>query len=285
MGIRRFESFRTKYTERLCWPPTIEQLTLFIAFLSLQGLSYKTASLYLCAVGFQCKVKNVKDTTKHYIVSKMIEGIKRSKPNKSVRLPITVSILNAIINVLPAVCSSTYESQLFKTAFCLAFFGFFRIGEITVSKQEYFNKVLAIQDIVLDENKGTLKINLRFSKTDQLGNGTIILLEKSGTNICPIQNMSLFLSIRPKIEGPLFCHINGKSLTRYQFATILKKSLACTNLNYQHYKTHSFRIGAASTAAKLGHSVETIKLAGRWSSNAYKVYVKSKHIKEMPKLM
>ena len=53
VGIRRFESFKTKYTERLCWPPTIEQLTLFIAFLSLQGLSYKTASLYLCAVGFQ----------------------------------------------------------------------------------------------------------------------------------------------------------------------------------------------------------------------------------------
>ena len=285
MGIRRFESFRIKYAEKLCWPPTIEQLTLFIASLSLQGLSHSTASLYLCSIGFQCKIKNVKDSTKHYILSKILEGIKRSKQGQAVRLPITVSILNLIVNKLPAVCVTSYESQLFKTAFCLAFFGFFRIGEITVSRKEYISKVIAIQDVVLDEINGTLKINLRFSKTDQSGKGATIILSKSGTNVCPVKNMGMFLSIRPKLNGPLFCHHNGKPLTRYQFSSILKKSLTYANVNYQHYKTHSFRIGAATTAAELGHSVETIKLAGRWSSNAYKSYVQPKQNKPLPKLM
>lgn len=108
---------------------------------------------------------------------------------------------------------------------------------------------------------------------DQSGKGVTLQLFRSGTNVCPVNSMIKFLTGRPKLNGPLLCHLNGRPLTRYQFSAVLKKALACWNVNYANYKAHSFRIGAATTAAKLGHSTDTIKLAG--SSNAYRAYIMS----------
>ncbi|KAJ4918189.1 hypothetical protein JOQ06_014324 [Pogonophryne albipinna] len=39
--------------------------------------------------------------------------------------------------------------------------------------------------------------------------------------------------------------------------------------------SHSFRIGAASTAARLGISDQTIQVLGRWSSQAYHTYIRN----------
>ena len=41
-----------------------------------------------------------------------------------------------------------------------------------------------------------------------------------------------------------------------------------------NYTLHSFRVGAASTATALGFPEYLLKALGRWSSDAYKVYIK-----------
>ena len=48
-----------------------------------------------------------------------------------------------------AVCRDHYESIFYSAAYTLAFFwGFFRVGELTIHKQEVVDlKVLSIQDI------------------------------------------------------------------------------------------------------------------------------------------
>lgn len=257
-----------------CWPPSVEQLTNFVAYLSLENLSHKTAKLYLCAIAFQSKLSGGQDTTKHYIVVRAVEGMRRVGGVGRARLPITLSLLDSICTRIPAVCGSTYECVLFSAAYCLAFFGFFRVGELTVTKQEYMHKVLAISDVWIDIKSGVLLLHLRYSKTDQNGKGVHLRIQKTGSNVCPVNNMFNYLAIRPKIQGPLFCHFSGKPLTRYQFSAILNKVLVLCNVNYKQYKSHSFRIGAATAAAKMGHSVDKIKAAGRWSSEAYRTYVR-----------
>lgn len=252
----------------------MEQLTNFLAYLSLEELSHKTAKLYLSAIAFHCKLTGVHDTTKHYILMRIIEGMKKVGPVGRIRLPISLSLLEVLCLRIPAVCNGSYECLLFVAAYCLAFFGFFRVGEITVTKKEYTHRVLAISDVWVDVKAGVLLLRLRFSKTDQSGKGVNIKIQSSDSNVCPVGNMIKYLAVRPKIQGPLFCHLNGKPLTRYQFSAVLNKVLMLCNVNFQQYKSHSFRIGAATSAAKLGHSADMIKVAGRWSSEAYRTYIR-----------
>ena len=59
------------------------------------------------------------------------------------------------------------------------------------------------------------------------------------------------------------------------FTTELDSLLAKLNLNKQHYNSHSFRIGAATTAMQAKIPETHIQMMGRWRSNAYQQYVKT----------
>ena len=259
-------------------------MTTYISWLSLQGLSHNTARLYVNAIGFQCKVKQVQDITRHFIIEKVLEGLKRSLTLRQPRLPITRNILQAILSVLPLVCSNLYESSLFSAAYCLAFSAFLRISELAVKNKKSVSDVLLISDIVLCKAEGTLTISVRHSKNDQYWKGSVLKIHKSGSLICAVTTLVTYLKRRPSVSGPLFCHLGGLPLTRYQFTSVLKKCLTNLNLDYGKFTSHSFRIGAATAAAMAGYSVESIKKAGRWRSEAYRLYVKPDLVCSLPTL-
>ena len=58
------------------------------------------------------------------------------------------------------------------------------------------------------------------------------------------------------------------------FRTALKKALKELNLNPSHFNTHSFRIGAATSAKQAGISDSHLKAMGRWRSDAYLKYIR-----------
>ena len=75
---------------------------------------------------------------------------------------------------------------------------------------------------------------------------------------------------RNKSTGPLYIFIDGKYLTRQFVANLLSLALPhVPNIN-----THSFRIGGASAAASAGIPDSVIQILGRWSSDAYKRYLR-----------
>ena len=53
------------------------------------------------------------------------------------------------------------------------------------------------------------------------------------------------------------------------------KTLTLAGINADNYAGHSFRSGAGTTAAKQGLGDATIKMLGRWKSNAYQLYIKT----------
>lgn len=246
--------------------------------MSLRGLSSKTAELYLSAISFRCKVSGFTDNTKHFLVNKLLEGFRRQCKSKRVRLPITIDLLRCILTKLSAVCTNNYESLLFKAAYVTAFFGFFRVGEITIPSKVSTDtsKVLNRQDISFVDNESSMLVTLRYSKTDQLGKGMVMKINQTGSSVCPVLVVQHYLKQRPKVNGPLFCHFDGSPLTRYQFCFILRKVIKLVDPKLEGYKSHSFRIGAATRAAQLGWPVEKIKEAGRWASDAYKSYLHKK---------
>ena len=156
------------------------------------------------------------------------------------------------------------------------------MGEITAqSVRGNGDHCIQLKDIAIDNhtNPTVIKLHLRSSKTDQLGKGVDVLLGRTDEDLCPVAALLAYLAIRSSEEGPLFRLRDGRFLTSDIFIKHVRATL--TNLGYdaEAYAGHSFRIGAATTAAERGIEDSTIKAMGRWDSSAYQLYIRS------PKLM
>ena len=82
------------------------------------------------------------------------------------------------------------------------------------------------------------------------------------------------MTIRGMEGGYFFQHKDGSPLTKYQFWKLTDMALEKVGVKNTRFGTHSFRIGAASTAVAMGYTAEQIKQLGRWSSNCYRRYVR-----------
>jgi site-specific recombinase XerD len=72
----------------------------------------------------------------------------------------------------------------------------------------------------------------------------------------------------------MFIHFQGKPLSSAQFASVLKKAVKAVGLNPANFSPHSFRIGAATSAAAAGTPIEKIKGMGRWRSQSVLTYIR-----------
>ena len=85
--------------------------------------------------------------------------------------------------------------------------------------------------------------------------------------------MIAYLVVRGGQPGALFIEKDGTVLTRQLFSKAIKEIFDEFQLNYCDLNTHSFRIGAATTANQASISDTNIKTLGRWKSNAYQSYI------------
>lgn len=68
---------------------------------------------------------------------------------------------------------------------------------------------------------------------------------------------------------------DGSPLTRDAFVNAVKQALLSAGIDNSAYSGHSFRIGAATAAARAGIPAFLIKLLGRWESEAFQLYVQT----------
>jgi integrase len=172
------------------------------------------------------------------------------------------------------VCSSPYEALLFAAAFSMAYHGFIRVGEIAFTKLGQEHNILGVNDVKIRtlNNCRVIDVHIAFSKTDQEGKGTLICIQGNNTAACLVLLLQRFLLQRPNVTGVLFCHANGKPITRYQFSAVLRKALISAGIQSDNFKSHSFRMRAASEASVSGISDSKIMEHGRWKSQAVKNY-------------
>ena len=90
-------------------------------------------------------------------------------------------------------------------------------------------------------------------------------------SVCPIRAFGDFLALPGSSEGPLFTFSDGRPLTRQQLSSTFQSILHSAGYT-DFYSGHSFRTGAATTAAVWGVPNHLIKTLGRWSSDAYQIY-------------
>ncbi|XP_053323805.1 uncharacterized protein LOC128497668 [Spea bombifrons] len=215
-----------------------------------RGVSVASITKRLAALAFYFKMHGEVDLTKEFLVSQAMKGYRRGCRRVDSRRPVTFDLLGRLCVCLPGVCFSEFEVCLFRLSFVLAFFGAFRVSEL-VSPSTTTVGGLLFSDVLLRDRSVSLLV--RRSKTDQLGRGfRVCLFGLEGSDLCPVRCLRSFLAVRPPGDGPLLVHVNGSSLSRFQFLAVFRKCLLACALNPGEFGTHSFRIGAATQAARWG---------------------------------
>jgi len=146
-------------------------------------------------------------------------------------------------------------------AFTIAFYGFLRV-------REYTNLRWSDATCSVDH----LSIKLQQSKTDPFCCGCTIKIFETKSSTCPYHAFKLTAG-NPATSTCVFQAGRFHSLSHSAVTKTLRKLLHQAGLDEFQYASHSFCIGAATTAAAAGLPEWLIKNLGRWSSNAYITYI------------
>ncbi len=263
-------------------PIPVSQRTscLFAAHLANKGLQSSSISAYLSALRhLQIEAGMVPPARCEWPqLQYVLRGIKRTQSTQPqrLRLPITIDIMGRLQATIfsPQVQWSEYDKIMIWAACCTGFFGFMRSGEYTSTKQ---GSAVAVTDVALDShtNPSVVRVFLARAKTDPFGKGVDIFLGRTEAPVCPVIALVHYLASRPARPGPLFTWADGSPLSQPQFVRAIRVVLDSSGMEANKYAGHSFRIGAATTAARAGLPAYLIKTLGRWQSEAYLVYIRT----------
>lgn len=263
-------------------PVSQSVLCLFISHLANLGLAYSTIKTYLSAVRYLHILNGLPEPRanpmpKLNLVERGIRRAKATEEPRRLRLPITPLILRQLKSLWSS-RAEDFDTVMIWAACCTAFFGFFRIGEITMDNQTAAKAhCVAVDDIAVDDHRTptVVRIHLRHSKMDQFGKGVDVYMGRTGDDLCPVSAILAYLARRRNAPGPLFRTRDGRFLTKAMFTSRLREALSTLGYEATSYAGHSFRIGAATTAAERGIEDSVIKMLGRWDSSAYQLYVRA----------
>ncbi|XP_067218215.1 uncharacterized protein [Chanodichthys erythropterus] len=278
---RAFKQFHSSYNQPF---PNFSLLSVssFISYLNqIKSIQPSTIKVYLSGIQFFYKLiyGHPCPAITNPQITLLIKGIQKTNPTRpDSRQPLTIDLLAKCLTFLRSGHMPPDTARTLDAMFTLAFFGFLRVSEITTNSK--FNPAIhpTFSDLqVLDTD--TICFLLKCSKTDQLKNGNFIHIFNLPTPIQPYQSLSYFLAHR-KVQissplDPLFIDENNLPVTRHWFQKKLKYILTHSGIQAHLYSSHSFRIGAATTAAQKGLPDHQIKLLGRWSSDAFQSYIRS----------
>ena len=283
-GTKRFNNFCISHNIVAPFPLSQSLLCYYVAYLAKQGLTPATINVYLSALRHEQIAIGYPEPA-HSAMPKLkvvSNGVARAQAKSAAavertRLPISPLILRQLKSLWSPTRDDPNTIMLW-AACTMAFFEFFRLGEITVPSEEAFDPSthLTPSDIAIDDrdNPTLVQVYLKVSKTDQGRKGISIFLGETRDDLCPVAAISAFLAIRGSSAGPFFQLRGSAPLTKEFFTTRVRSALSALGYDSSLYASHSFRIGAATTAAEKGIEDTIIKALGRWKSDAFQAYVK-----------
>lgn len=136
---------------------------------------------------------------------------------------------------------------------------------------------LAYGDVKVDNVRAprVLEVRIKASKTDPFRKGVSVFLGTTDCDLCPVAAILGYMVRWGANPGAFFRFEDGKLLTRDRLVTRMREGLAQVGVNAAAYAGHSFRVGAATTAAQQGVPDSLIKMLGRWKSIAYQEYIRT----------
>ena len=265
-----FEGFSRTVLETPAALPVLPfQAIMFLASLHQKGLAASTIRSSGSAISFLHKLRGMPDPMTSFLVAKFLHGLLNVNASQDVRLPITRPILHRMLRALVVMGFSLYKTTLLRAFFLTMFHAFLRIGEATSKSPA--SSPIQYADLVIDTQGAAILLNqFKHSKVPH----RVELQRGNDPNVCPVKALEDFIFLRGRAVGPLFSTPVGRPYTATAAREDLSSVLSFCGLDNKRYKSHSFRIGAASDAALRGFSDAQIRLMGRWHSDAFRQYIR-----------
>jgi hypothetical protein len=269
-------------------PLSQDNLLEFIGWLiSERGVKAGTISSYLACIRQMHIMKGmeppaIRTSLVKFLLQgkKNLDSITERAGSKAKRLPITMNVMRLLKEEIRRWAVSIEQKLLLWAIATTAFHGAFRIHELLCKKESQFDpdfELLAWDVRIKESGNGDkiLEIKLKCPKENRTGKAVLIDIFESKGSLCPVKAFTRWQG-RYNHEGnmPLLRDQKGVPVTGAKMNTWLKELLS-KHVDYRkgRFTGHSFRIGLATTLGTLGFNSDDIKEAGRWSSNAYEVYM------------
>lgn len=210
----------------LSLPFSVSLITMFVAFLSDTGLK----ATYLSAMGFIHKINGFPDPTDHFLVQKIMTGLRRRQNVFDIRLPITHDILHQLVDALHHIIYLRYNRFLLISMFLLAYAAYLRVGEITSSGSS--SCILMLRDLRYEQDVNNMYLCIRQFKHHYTDPPHTCHIRPSPNHpSCPVHATLQYLQLRGSSPGPLFCHQIGMPVSRALFTKVLAECLKFSGSN------------------------------------------------------
>ena len=175
--------------------------------------------------------------------------------------------------------SANPEKHVIWAVAASAFFGFFRLGGLLPASLSSYNPVTSLSwgDVSVDSHTDLqmIQFHIKVSKCDQFGSGTNVVVGKTGIPLCLVAAIARYFEHRGDQLGAFFLDSARKVMTKPRFVTQIRDIVCTIGLPQHHFAGHSFRIGAATSAAAVGIGDSAIQMLGRWHSAAFLQYIRT----------
>ncbi len=279
---RQWKKFRTFLATILgcssALPATTEQVMIFGSQLFREGKKHATILNYLSAIAFFHKTAGLPDPTDTFLLRKFMVGIKNlTGPQKQLN-PISDQILYSLILALQHPNYSPYETLLWSAMMATMYYACLRIGEAAVSQSDDHTLRLSQISFLCVEDSPPTSVLVRFLtyKHSKGKKAKLCIKQSLEQNYCPVLLLWKYCAARPHSENThLFLTQGGLPVTRTAFVRVLKEALTRTPYQGLNINSHSFRVGRTTDMVIRGqHSEEYIRQVGRWSSDAFRKYIR-----------
>lgn len=175
--------------------------------------------------------------------------------------------------------NGTDEDRAALDCVLVAFWGMMRLAEVTYVRKDgqppWLNSVTCRDVTQSSPDSPNLTIAIRGAKTAKAGVAQHVLLNSQHNILCPVSAVRRRLRTMTRPEDALFGYGDQTRVNLTRSRLVSK----CVHVWLDHgcvgLSGHSFRVGGASLRAALGVPHIQIQQLGRWTSDCYKLYLRT----------
>ncbi|TFY77498.1 hypothetical protein EWM64_g6515 [Hericium alpestre] len=251
--------------------PTPDTLSFYVVFMC-HHIQPRSVGQYLSGIANQLEhlFPDVRANRNSALVSRTLTGCtKRLGSAIRRKEPLAIDNLQGFLQATP---QPMHDDLLFLAILACGFFGLHRLGELTwpdrVQARDW-RKVIMRSSVRLDDS--TFRYSLPAHKADRFFEGSTIIIAQREGAVDPRSIFTRYLASRDHqfpISPVLWLKLDGNVPSRSWFLSRLHARLS------QSFGGHSLRSGGATYFAMQGWPDDRIQALGRWTSEAFRMYIR-----------